>query len=50
MSSPGGNLNFESAPFKLTDEMVEVTPSNLRLRKQILDSNDRKKGTKTKTK
>jgi len=21
-SSPGGNLNFESAPFKLTDEMV----------------------------
>ena len=25
MSSPGGNLNFESAPFKLTDEMVEVS-------------------------
>lgn len=24
MSSPGGNLNFESAPFKLTDEMVEL--------------------------
>ena len=22
LSSPGGNLNFESAPFKLTDEMV----------------------------
>jgi len=37
-------------PYLQPDEMVEVTPSNLRLRKQILDSNDRKKGTKTKTK
>ena len=24
LSSPGGNLAFESAPFKLTDEMVQL--------------------------
>jgi predicted membrane GTPase involved in stress response len=30
-----------------SDEMCEVTPSTLRMRKQILDSGDRKKVTKT---
>ena len=23
-NSPGGNINFESAPFKLTNEMIEL--------------------------
>ena len=31
------------------DELVEVTPNHLRLRKKILDSNERKKLTKTKS-
>ena len=34
-------------PYLQPDEMVEVTPSVLRLRKQVLDSGDRKKVTKT---
>jgi len=39
----------EMIPYMQPDEMVEVTPSVLRLRKQYLDSNERKKMTKTKT-
>lgn len=38
----------ELIPYMQPDEMAEVTPNNLRLRKQVLDSNDRKKSTKTK--
>jgi GTP-binding protein len=40
----------EMIPYMQSDEMCEVTPSVLRMRKQILDSGDRKKGTKTTTK
>lgn len=38
----------EMIPYMQPDEMAEVTPNALRLRKQVLDSNDRKKATKTK--
>lgn len=38
----------EMIPYMQPDEMAEVTPNVLRLRKQVLDSNDRKKQTKTK--
>jgi GTP-binding protein len=37
----------EMIPYMMPDEMVEVTPTTMRLRKQILDSTLRKRGTKT---
>ena len=42
---PYRNLNLEQAiEFIADDEFVEVTPKSLRLRKKILQSNKRKKG------
>jgi len=40
----------EMIPYMMQDEMVEVTPTTMRLRKQILDSNLRKRATTTKKK
>ena len=37
----------EMIPYMMPDEMVEVTPTTMRLRKQILDPTLRKRGTKT---
>jgi len=37
----------EMIPYMMQDEMVEVTPTTMRLRKQILDHNMRKRSTKT---
>ena len=49
MFSPPREYALEEViPYLQPDEMVEVTPSMLRIRKQILDGNDRKKNTKTK--
>ena len=42
---PYRNLNLEQAiEFIADDEFVEVTPKSLRLRKKILQSNKRKRG------
>jgi GTP-binding protein len=32
--------------FIVDDELIEVTPAGIRLRKRVLDSNQRKKATK----
>ena len=42
--TPFTNLSLEqSIDFLLDDELLEVTPKNLRLRKRLLDPNDRKR-------
>jgi len=44
---PPRNLTLEQAlEFIDTDELVEVTPESIRLRKRVLDENDRKKSQK----
>ncbi len=46
--TPPRNLSLEQAiEFIADDELVEVTPQSLRLRKRILDENERKRGAKT---
>ncbi|MND05505.1 hypothetical protein D3C83_263370 [compost metagenome] len=46
--TPPRRLSLEQAmTYIADDELVEVTPKSIRLRKAILDSNERKKASRT---